>query len=190
MAANRTADRTSTAIIDAAMANCSNNNTYTANCMLLNHLATPTTITATTTAAAMEMIERYSTVKIILISMLVTAMVISNSLIVNAFLTSRRLQKKPSNFLITSQAASDLFTCLVFFPVHVVERYHRRIHVEGKFFFSSFFYIQYSLHNSNGKGEKETVRENETARVMETFELWRRSSNRGSSYGDSTVFIF
>ena len=49
MAANRTADRTSTAIIDAAMANCSNNNTYTANCMLLNHLATPTTITATTT---------------------------------------------------------------------------------------------------------------------------------------------
>ena len=167
MAANRTADRTSTAIIDAAMANCSNNNTYTANCMLLNHLATPTTITATTTAAAMEMIERYSTVKIILISMLVTAMVISNSLIVNAFLTSRRLQKKPSNFLITSQAASDLFTCLVFFPVHVVERYHRRIHVEGKFFFSSFFYIQYSLHNSNGKGEKETVRENETARVME-----------------------
>ena len=92
-------------------------------------------IKATTTAALP--IEGYSTVKIILISILVIAMVVSNSLIVNAFLTSRRLQKKPSNFLIASQAASDLFTCLVFFPVHVVERYHRRIHVEGEFIFVS-----------------------------------------------------
>lgn len=110
------------------MVDCTNNNTSAttpANCPLLK-LATTTTTTMTT-------VEGYSTVKIIFITILVIAMVVSNSLIVNAFLTSRRLQKKPSNFLITSQAASDLFTCLVFFPVHVVERYHRQIHVEGNF---------------------------------------------------------
>ena len=122
--------------------NCSNYNTFVstipAGCLVL----IKTTSTAATT---MTVTEEYSFIKIFLISIIIAAMVVSNSLIVIAFLTSQRLQKKPSNFLITSQACSDLFTCFVFFPVHMAERYHTRLHIEGFFVCYMIFLSLFNL---------------------------------------------
>ncbi|XP_066910775.1 D(1A) dopamine receptor-like [Clytia hemisphaerica] len=74
---------------------------------------------------------QYSIIKFFLIILLMLMTITTNGMIVAAFATSTRLQKKPSNLLITSQAASDLFTSVIFIPVHLVESYHKPLHVEG-----------------------------------------------------------
>ena len=129
-------------------------NNTTALAKLLSTTKTTTTTLAelssaaknTTTISQQPIDAEYSTTKLFFVFFLSFSILISNGLIVTAFVTSRRLKKKPSNFLITSQACSDILTCLVFIPVHLIERLNNHaLRIEGYFVCYMIFLSLFNL---------------------------------------------